>query len=272
MAKTFFVFVAVLAALIATVTLSPAQTEAVAYHDFSTMAKWKLGNGQIRAVMGQSGTLAVLEMPPGTLGPAANAGRNAHHHTQEQIVIGIGGSVIGVIGAGPYRLGSYGAVVVPSNWQHFGINGSVAEPATLIEFQPVLRKNWFSPYPPDTSEKSAEPLAVSHDQHLFEDFTPSTKGWRVEASGASSKVLSGKTIRLTMWDLTKPNAATDLGHAKSERFVYVLEGNAEITVNSARREAKAETLAVISSAANDVRLTSLGKGRTIVAVFEAVTP
>ena len=256
---------------IAMLSVPPAaRAQGVTYHDLAAMVPWTVGNAKIRGAMGQSGSLLIAQ-PPGALGAAANAGRNAHHHAQEQIMVGIDGSTISVIGGGPYRLGSYGAVVTPSNSSHYYINGTVASASTFIEFQPALRVDWFPPHPAYMAPQSAAPVAVSHDERIFENMTPSSDGWRVETTGARSKMLSGDTIRLTMWDLTAPGAAIDLDRDKqSEQFVFVMEGQAEMTVDSQRREIRAETLAVLSSAANDVRVRSLGKGSTVVAVFESI--
>jgi hypothetical protein len=247
-----------------------AQTNVVTYHDLTAMARWPLGNMQVKGAMGQSGSLAVAEMPPGTRGRAGTT----HYHEQEQIVLGLGGSpVIGLSGVA-YRVGSFGALITPPNVEHFNMNGLLAGPSTFIEFQPVLRSDWFPPQTPYVASKTPAPAAVSRDERVFDDFDPASDGWRSDPNGARSKVLNGRTVRLTMWDLSGAKASAGLNPQgkRSEQFVYVLEGHAQIVVDSRGRDVPAQTLAVISPAAKDVRLASLGTGRTLVAVFESITP
>ena len=242
-----------------------AQGEAVIYHDLSGMPRWALGNMQVKGAMGQAGSLAVAEMPPGKPGPAGNP----HFHTQEQIVIGLTGSSVISIGGASYRLGSYGTVITPPDVSHFNINGSTGGSSTFIEFQPVQRRDWFPPYPNYVSPKKPTPVAVGPEQRIFEDFAPSSDGWRIETNGGRSKMLSGETVRFTMWDLSAANAVADLTSSRArEQFVYVLAGNAEIEVGSSRREMRAEMLAVVSAAAKNVLLRSVKKERTFIAIFE----
>lgn len=245
-----------------------AQGQPVAYHDLSTMPRWPLGNMQVNGVMGQTGSFGVGEMPSGKPGPAGNA----HYHSQEQIVFGLKGSPVLLMSGVPYRLGSYGAVVTPANAEHSGINGATAGPATFIEFQPVLRSDWFPPHFPFKLVKSEMPVPVSRDQHVFENFDPSSDGWRSNHAGLRSKVLSGKTIRVTVFELSNESATATLDHqgSRPEQFVYVLEGQAQLAVDAGRREIAAQTLAVIAPSAKDIRLQSAGKGRALVAVFDSI--
>jgi hypothetical protein len=87
MVRAIFCALAILSASVS------AQNEPVTYHDLATMSPWPLGNMKARGAMGTSASLAIAEMPPGALGRAGNA----HHHAQEQIVVGTGGSPIGTI-------------------------------------------------------------------------------------------------------------------------------------------------------------------------------
>jgi hypothetical protein len=245
------------------------QTDPVAYHDLSTMAPWSLGNMQVRGAMGQSASFVIAEMPPGKRG----RGGNPHYHTQEQIVMGISGSAMSVLGTVPYRLGSYGAVVTPPDAEHVATNGSLTRPSTFIEFQPVLRSDWFPPHRAYTAPRSSTPVPVSADQRVFQDFDPAAEGWRSDAIGARSQTLSGRSIRLTVWDLSAPNASIALNPpgARPEQFVYVFEGQVEIVVDSGRRQAGSGILAVIAPTVSDVGLRSLGSERTLVGVFESLT-
>jgi hypothetical protein len=245
------------------------QTDPVTYHDLSTMERWALGTMQVRGAMGQSGSFAIAEMPPGRRGRAGNP----HYHTQEQIVVGISGSPISVLGTVPYRLGSYGAVVTPPDAEHAATNGSLTSPSTFIEFQAVLRRDWFPPHPAYTAPKSPTPVPVSGEQRVFQDFDPAAEAWQSHPDGARSQTLSGRSIRLTVWNLSAPNASVALNSpgARPEQFVYVFEGQVEMVVDAKRRQAGIGTLAVIAPNAGDVRLRSLVSGRTLVGVFESLT-
>ena len=111
---------------------------------------------------------------------------------------------------------------------------------------------------------SPEPVAVSPVQRVSAEMAVSSTGWRAEGNGARSKVLSGQTIRVTFWDLSAAKASVNLTPegGRPERFAYVFEGQAEIAVGSSRREIGSNTVAVLSSAANDIQLRSLGQGET----------
>ena len=132
------------------------------------------------------------------------------------------------MGGVAYRLGSYGAVVTPPNVEHFVLNGSTTGTSTFIEFQGVLRRDWFPPHPTYTAPKTPAPLAVTRDQRVFGDLDPSSDSWTVDANGARSKILSGQTIHVTLWNLSAANASVDLTrqNVRPEQFVYVLEGQA----------------------------------------------
>ena len=245
-----------------------AQSDPVAFHDLSEMRGWLLGKTlQLKGAMGQSGSFALAEMPAGARGPAGSP----HHHVQEQIVLGVSGSTIISVGGTPYRLGSYGAVITPQNVEHFPINGATDSSSTFIEFQAVLRSDWFPPHLTYTAPKSPAPIAVARDQRVFGDLHPSSDGWSDAANGARSKKVAGQTIQVTLWDLSAPNALVDLvgPTGRVEQFAYILEGH--VAAGSSRREIGPGMLVIVSAAGN-VRLSSVSKGRTLIAVFEPTAP
>jgi len=242
-----------------------AQTEGVTYHDLAAMQTSKLGNMQVKGAVGESHSLAVAEMPPGARGRAGNP----HHHNQEQIVLGVSGSTVFSAGGLSYRLGVHGAAVTPANVEHFQLNGSTTTTSTFIEFQPVLRRDWFPPYPVVESTRSAAPAAVASSEQVFTDFGAAAEGWQSGSGGARSKVLNGQTIRVTVCDLSAAGASLTL-EPRRESFVYVLEGHVEVVTSAGRREVGSEMLLVVSAQANDVRFASLNKGRTLIAVFDSI--
>jgi quercetin dioxygenase-like cupin family protein len=269
MQRRFFRFslLGILAILLMT-SSAGAQTEGVAYYDLSAMAKWPLGKMQVNGTMGQTGSFAIAELPDGLRG-------NPHHHNQEQIVLGLAGMTEITIDGTPHRLGVHGAVLTPPNSQHSNANAGPGT-AIFIEFQSVLRTDWFPPHQKFVPAVVAAPAPVSVPQgrQVFSDFTVSSDGWRKDSNGARSKVLRGQTIQVTVWDLSAPNASVllDSKGVRPERFLYVLEGQPQLAVEGDRRDMTAQTLAVISPAVKSVQLRSPGKGRAIVAVFETSVP
>lgn len=241
-----------------------AQAEAVKYVDLSTLPLTPLGKLQGKGFVGRSGSFVAAQLPPGLR-------TTLHHHTHEQITIGLTGSMEISIGGVVHPLRVFGAGITPPNSQHFVGNSDGTAIATGIEFQPILRPDWFPPYPKVTLAASSEPIPVSPEQVVFEDLAPSSGGWQVAVDGARSKTLSGRACRVTIWDLSAPNASADLTpkSARSERFVYVLAGRAEMTVGRAGRNIGTEMLAVVSSGAESIRLRAIGTGRTLILVFES---
>jgi quercetin dioxygenase-like cupin family protein len=258
----------ILAVLLMTSSAGAQTTEGVAYYDLSTMAKWPLGKMQVNGTMGQAGSFGIAELPDGLRG-------NPHHHNQEQIVLGLAGMTEITIDGTPHRLGVHGAVLTPPNAQHSNANAGSGT-ATFIEFQSVLRTDWFPPHQKFVPPVAAAPAPVSvpRGRQVFSDFTVSSDGWRTDSNGARSKVLRGQTIQVTVWDLSEPNASVmlDSQGMRPEQFLYVLEGQPQITVGGSRRDMTAQTLAVISPAAKSVQLRSPGKGRAVVAVFDTSVP
>jgi hypothetical protein len=261
MVRAIFCALAILSASVS------AQNEPVTYHDLATMSPWPLGNMKARGAMGTSASLAIAEMPPGALGRAGNA----HHHAQEQIVVGTGGSPIGTIAGVPYRHGTYGGSLVPPNVEHATINGLTSAPSTFIEFQPVRRLDWFPPHPKAAFPQDPSPTPLPSDRRVFENFDPSAAGWAATGS-ARSKSLGSQSVRFTMWDLSATNATAEItqGAGTAERFVYVFEGQAQLVVDGRPRELTTQTLAIVSPTVKGIGLRSLANVRTLVGVFEAI--
>lgn len=257
-----------MAILLATSSVAAQNEDVVTYHDLSVMPTWPLGKMQVKGAMGQVSSFGIAELPDGLRG-------NPHHHNQEQIVLGLSGMTEMTIDSATHRLGQYGAVLTPPNSQHSNNNGGPG-PARFVEFQSVLRTDWFPPHQKFVPAVAAAPVPVPVPQgrQVFSDFAIGSDAWRAETSGARSKILRGQTIRLTMWDLSAANASAvlDSQGPRPEQFVYVLEGQAQIAVDGRRRDLTAQTLVVVSPAAKTVQLRSLGKGRTVLAVFETSVP
>lgn len=251
--------------VLAVVTIAGAQPhEALTFHDLATMTRHPLGRMQARGAMGQTGSIMVTELPPGLK-------TTPHHHHQEQMMLGLDGGMHYQMAGKPYPLGRLTAAIALPNVEHGNINETAA-PATCIEFQPVLRPDWFPPHPRRAREGAPAPVAIPADRTVTEDFS-APAGWRAAPGGARSKSLSGNTMRLTLWDLSAASAPVDLtSGAAVERFVFVVDGQASIAEGAAQRTIAREMLVIVSPAAANVRLSSGKMGTALVAVFEALKP
>lgn len=228
------------------------------------MARHPLGRMQARGAMGQTGSMMVTELPPGLK-------TTPHHHHQEQMMLGLDGGMHYLMAGKPYPLGRLTAAIALPNIEHGNINETAAQ-ATCIEFQPVLRPDWFPPHPRRAREGAPAPMAIPAGRKVTEDFSASD-GWRTDSSGARSKALSGDTMRLTLWDLSGASKPIDLTSGPAvERFVFVIDGQASIAEGTNQRTVGREMLVIVSPAAKDVKLSSVKKGAALLAVFESLHP
>ena len=241
----------------------PAQTAALTFHDLAAMARYPFAGMQARGAMGQHASMFIAEVPPG-------ARTTPHHHHQEQFMLGLDGAMSFVLaGAFPQQLTPLSAAFAPPNVQHGNVNAGA--PARYIEFQPVLRPDWFPPHPRRPREGTPEPLPIPEGLKVAESFASGSGGWRPEA-GARSKVLGGKTASVTVWELPSTAKAIDLtAGPAAERFVYVIDGAVTIADGSVTREAGPEMLVIVAPGAGVVRVVPSAKGATL-AVFAANLP
>lgn len=237
---------------------------ALTFHDLSTMTRHTLGRMQARGAMGQTGSIMITELPPGLK-------TTPHHHHQEQMMLGLDGGMHYQMAGTPYPLARLTAAIALPNVEHGNINDTAA-PATCIEFQPVLRPDWFPPYPRRPREGAPSPVAIPGGRQVTEDFS-SPAGWRVESGGARSKSLSGDTMRLTLWDLSAGSAPVDLTSGPAvERFVFVIDGQAAIAEGATPRTIGREMLVIVSPAARNVKVSPVNTGAALLAVFESLKP
>lgn len=250
--------------ILAATSLTSAQTSALTFHDLSTMARHPLGRMQARGAMGQTGSIMVTELPPGLK-------TTPHHHHQEQMMLGLDGGMHYQMAGKPYPLGRLTAAIALPNVEHGNINQTAAL-ATCIEFQPVLRPDWFPPHPRRPREGAPAPVVIPPGRTVTEDFSASG-GWRTDRSGARSKSLSGDTMRVTLWDLAAATAPVDLTSGPPvERFVFVIDGQATIVEGANPRAIGREMLVIVSPVAKNIGLSPVKKGRALLAVFEPLQP
>ena len=234
------------------------------FHDLSTTTRHPLGRMQARGAMGQTGSIMVTELPPGLK-------TTPHHHHQEQMMLGLDGGMHYQMAGTPYPLGRLTAAIALPNVEHGNINETAAT-ATCIEFQAVLRPDWFPPHPRRAREGAPAPVPIPAGRRVTEDFSIPA-GWRAESNGARSKSLGGDTIRLTLWDLSAAASPLDVTSGPAvERFLFVIDGQASIADGATQRAIGREMLVIVSPAARNVTLSPLNKGAALLAVFERIRP
>ena len=256
--------IAVAVLLIAFLTGGSAQQpSALTFHDLAAMARYPFGGMQARGAMGQHASMFIADVPPG-------ARTTPHHHHQEQFMLGLDGAMNFVLaGSFPQPLTPLSAAFAPPNVQHGNVNADA--PARYIEFQPVLRPDWYPPHPRRPREGTPEPLPIPEGRKVSESFAAGSSGWRSEG-GARSKVLSGNTASVTVWEVPSSARPIDLtAGPAAERFVYVIDGAVTIGEGAATREAGREMLVIVAPAARGVRLLPSAQGARL-AVFAAKVP
>jgi quercetin dioxygenase-like cupin family protein len=245
--------------------LADGQAEGVTYYDFTKIAGESYGPYPMTwMAVTASNSLALAVVPSGFH-------QTPHYHDQEQFTLGVEGALDYSIGGGVHHLGPSGAAIPPSNVVH-GMTNDSDQPAVMLEFQPVRRDDWLPPHPQVRQPQSAQAAPLDSTTQLAIDYGLSSKGWRVERTGARIKALSGKTVRANFWDLSAAQAIVDITARPSatERFVYVLSGQLTSRVGSSRRQVGARTAIVITPAARDVAFESTSSPGTEVVIFERV--
>ena len=238
----------------------PAQAAALTFHDLATMPRWPFAGMQARGAMGQRASMFIAEVPPGVR-------TTPHHHHQEQFMLGLEGAMSFVLaGSFPQSLTPLTAAFAPPNVQHGNVNGDRA--AKYIEFQPVLRPDWYPPHPRRPREGTPEPLPIPEGRKVSESFASGSGGWRSEA-GALWKALTGNTASITVWEVPSTANAIDLtAGAAAERFVYVIDGAVTFTDGTVTRQAGRDMLVIVGPAARAVRIQPSVQGAQL-AVFAA---
>ena len=184
-------------------------------------------------------------------------------------MLGVEGAMDFVLaGSSPQRLAPLTAAFAPANVQHGNVNGDA--PTTYVEFQPVLRPDWYPPHPRRPREGTPTPQPIPEGLKVSENFAADSAGWRTEGQ-ARWKSLVGKTARVTVWELPAGAKPVDITTTDAvERFVFVIDGTLSITDGPVTREIVPETLVIIPGSARAVQLGSGKRMTARVAVFEAL--
>ena len=237
------------------------QPSALTFHDLAAMKRYPFGSMQAVGAMGQTASMFMADVPAG-------GKTTPHHHHQEQFMFGLEGAMKFVLaGSSPQTLSRLTGSFAPPNVLHGNINDG--GPARYIEFQAVLRPDWYPPHPRRPREGTPEPLPIPAGLTVTEDFSSTSTGWRTER-GARSKTLSGNTAAVTVWELPAASGPIDLTSGRAaERFVYVVDGDVAIADGASVRNVSREMLIIVAPSARNVRVSAPRRSAATIAVFEA---
>jgi quercetin dioxygenase-like cupin family protein len=237
----------------------------VTRHDLTAMAPSPLNASlQIRKVMGDVGTFMIGEFKAGW-------SSTPHHHSYEQINVGLTGGYTMPLAGTPHRVTTRQGVLIPSNVTHNNDVSGATENALAIEFQNLRRVD----FPPEREklELPRGPVAVPvpDGRQVALDFTNTSAGWSAASAGVRVKTVSGVSSAVTALEIAPSGDATELVRRlpRSEQFVYIVEGTAEATEGSVRHALAAGTLLVTPPGSAPVRVRG-GTTPAFLLVFEAL--
>lgn len=197
----------------------------------------------VRTVVGATGSFSIGDFDSGSAAVL-------HHHTREQADVGITGVLEMTLGTHVESLGPGAGVIVPPDVAHSIANrgGGVM---TVIEFHTVRRPDLVPPRPALTFPASPEPVAVPVGHALVTqlDGPGST-------SSAGPSTIRGQTCTLVWRQLPTGATPTDMHPTgtRTELFVYVVRGVAELATSGGVQRVMAGTLIVIPSGERHVSL------------------
>ena len=247
--------------IVCSVAASSAQGQVTRY-DLATMPIVEVGaNLRIKKIMGEIGTFMIGAFKAGWK-------NTPHHHTHEQINVGITGAFNIVTPATPHKVSRLQGLVIPADVLHGNDVSAETTDPLLIEFQPVRRVD----FPPErekvTFKISPSPSPAPADMDL--DFRPESPSWQRHSSGARMNIKRGKGVAVSAWELPATlTGAVDvpLQVQAAEMFLYVLEGNVDVSIGADRHAAPAGVLLVIAPNSPTPRL--IAKAASVLLVFEA---
>lgn len=257
-------FVAVLAglglssALIAQDSVHFPPADAVAIRVMSDVPAALLTKGFLgRTVVGATGSFSFGEFDDG-------AGAPLHHHEREQANVGIQGVMEMALGTHTEPLPVGAAVITPANVRHAIRNRSGGKLISL-EFHTIRRPDLVPPRPrPAVPYPVApQPVAIADDRLLAVQLAPPG-----QPAGVAREI-HGETCSVAWRRLAPGAVATDLAPAKSsaELFVYVVNGEADLTATGVLRRIGAGTLLIIPGSHERVMLKAAGSADVALVEF-----
>jgi quercetin dioxygenase-like cupin family protein len=210
-----------------------------------------------RTVVGATGSVTWAEFDHGV----ATA---AHHHTREQANVGISGVMEMTLGKHTEALPVGAAAISPANVTHSIGNKSGGKLAS-IEFHTVRRPDLVPPRPKPTPPFPAakEPIAITDDSRLVAQLTnPADKG-------GGARTIQGETCTVVWRRLAFGVAPMDLSAlaARVELFLYVVAGEAELTVAGVPQRVKAGSLILVPAGQKGATVKTAGTDNVAVVEF-----
>lgn len=204
---------------------------------------------RVHTVVGQTGSASFAEFDSGAVtGPV-------HHHTREQVDVGLTGTVEASVGTHVEQLSAGYAVVIPADVSH-----SFANPrsglVTAIEFHTVRRPDLLPGYPAMTFPSSSEAVAVPDNQAL---------GKRINT--VSGETLEGRSC-LVRWRWVGTTVDLHPTPTPTELFVYVAEGGAKLTAEGRTTRVSEGSLIVIPAELAHARIETTGTSKAAVIEFQ----
>lgn len=210
-----------------------------------------------RTIVGATGSFTFGEFEDG-------AGAAIHHHTREQVNVGIEGVMEMALGTHTEPVPVGAAAISPADVMHSIRNRSGGKLISL-EFHTIRRPDLTPsrtrpavPYP-----ISAEAVAVPDDSKLVVQLASPGMPAGV------AKTAQGKTCTVAWRRVAPGAAATDLAPAKSsaELFVYVVSGEADVTAPGLSQHVSAGTVVIIPGPQEHVMIKAAGSADVALVEF-----
>jgi len=190
--------------------------DVVSIRDMSKIPSTEPAPGvHLHTVIGATGSMSLCEFGPG-------AASSRHHHTREQVDVGVTGTVDMTLGAHVEKIGPGSGVIVPPDVEHLIANPGNAL-MTLIEFHPVRRPDLVPPLPAITFAQSPNPVSVPDGRTLVAKLDQPSGG-----SVDAPRTIRGETCALTWRPLPRRVTPPEIQATAVEVFIYVVRGDADL--------------------------------------------
>lgn len=243
-----------------------AQPPATILHDLRGMPELEVNaNIRIKKVMGDIGTFMLGRFRAGfTSAP--------HHHTYEQINIGLRGMYTLPVAGRRHTVSAMRGVVIPPDVEHNNDVPADAGEPELIEFQSTRRLD----FPPEWHQIALPvgptALPVPQGRQVGFDFGTSSSDWKTIIKGVRTQSRTGGTTAISSWEVlptAEDSVVLPLMLPGAEQFLYVAEGTVEATADTRRIVMNPGTLLVNASGGPPLRVSRQGSQRALLLVFEA---
>ena len=219
----------------------------IAIRYLPSMPSVNVANVRVHTVVGSSASISYAAFDSGGATPL-------HHHTREQIDVGLSGVFDMTLGDQVETLTAGTAVIVPADVAHSIVNNRSGV-ATAIEFHTVPRPDLVPPQPKMTFPVGPAAAPVAPSARLI-----------VDIAAGSGKTLTGKTCTVRWRELAGP---TDVRSDASttELFVYIARGSVRLAAAGDTSVVGAGTVVIVPAAMRDVIFspsTSSGEGAAVV--------